>query len=261
MAAASRCWRQRLAAAGLCLRNTCPSARTSFRVTNLWAKCPSSGGRRGPPWCWPATPTSCPPARWSSGAATPSCPRTATAAVRPRCVRHENLAGGVVVAVPKSFGHPPRPRRAPSPAADQRRRRPLGATAPSRGLRLLARRAAKRLDACIVGEPTSVQRTGDMIKNGRRGTLSGKLTVKGIQGHIAYPQLARNPIHQVAPALAELAAMRWDEGQCLLPAHQLAGQQHPCRHRRQQRDPRRTGGGLQLPLQHRIHARVACSSA
>ncbi len=70
----------------------------------------------------------------------------------------------------------------------------------------------ERLDYCIVGEPTSVQKTGDMIKNGRRGTLSGKLTVRGIQGHIAYPHLARNPIHQAVPALAELAAMRWDEG-------------------------------------------------
>ena len=70
----------------------------------------------------------------------------------------------------------------------------------------------ERLDYCIVGEPTAVNKTGDMIKNGRRGTLSGKLTVRGIQGHIAYPHLARNPIHQAVPALAELAAMRWDEG-------------------------------------------------
>src|SRR5690606_2335376 len=63
----------------------------------------------------------------------------------------------------------------------------------------------ERLDWCIVGEPTSVQRIGDMIKNGRRGTLSGKLIVKGVQGHIAYPHLARNPIYLAAPALAELA--------------------------------------------------------
>ena len=56
-----------------------------------------------------------------------------------------------------------------------------------------------------------------MIKNGRRGTLSGKLTVRGIQGHIAYPHLARNPIHQAVPALAELAAMRWDEGNAFFP--------------------------------------------
>ena len=70
---------------------------------------------------------------------------------------------------------------------------------------------------CIVGEPTSVQRTGDMIKNGRRGTMSGKLTVKGVQGHIAYPHLADNPIHRLAPALAELVAIRWDEGNDFFP--------------------------------------------
>jgi succinyl-diaminopimelate desuccinylase len=70
---------------------------------------------------------------------------------------------------------------------------------------------------CIVGEPTSVQQTGDMIKNGRRGTLSGKLTVKGVQGHIAYPHLADNPIHRLAPALAELVAIRWDEGNAFFP--------------------------------------------
>jgi succinyl-diaminopimelate desuccinylase len=73
------------------------------------------------------------------------------------------------------------------------------------------------LDACIVGEPTSVERLGDMIKNGRRGTLSGKLGVRGVQGHIAYPHLARNPIHDLAPALAELVAMRWDEGNAFFP--------------------------------------------
>ncbi len=70
----------------------------------------------------------------------------------------------------------------------------------------------ERLDCCIVGEPTSVERLGDMIKNGRRGSLSGRLTVRGVQGHVAYPQLARNPIHQLAPALAELAATEWDAG-------------------------------------------------
>ena len=70
----------------------------------------------------------------------------------------------------------------------------------------------QRLDACIVGEPTSVQQVGDMIKNGRRGSLSGKLRVKGVQGHIAYPHLAKNPIHLAAPALAELASIVWDQG-------------------------------------------------
>jgi succinyl-diaminopimelate desuccinylase len=72
-------------------------------------------------------------------------------------------------------------------------------------------------DYCIVGEPTSVQNLGDMIKNGRRGTLSGKLMVKGIQGHIAYPHLAKNPIHSLAPALAELVATEWDKGNAFFP--------------------------------------------
>ena len=76
----------------------------------------------------------------------------------------------------------------------------------------LLQQRGERLDACIVGEPTSVERLGDMVKNGRRGTLSGRLTVKGVQGHIAYPQLARNPTHELAPALAELVATRWDDG-------------------------------------------------
>lgn len=68
------------------------------------------------------------------------------------------------------------------------------------------------IDYCIIGEPTSVNTLGDMIKNGRRGSLSGVLTVKGIQCHIAYPEKGRNPIHEAAPALAELAATQWDEG-------------------------------------------------
>ena len=75
----------------------------------------------------------------------------------------------------------------------------------------------QRLDYCIVGEPTSVDALGDMIKNGRRGTLSGKLRVLGVQGHIAYPHLAKNPIHALAPALAELVATRWDDGNAYFP--------------------------------------------
>jgi len=72
-------------------------------------------------------------------------------------------------------------------------------------------------DFCIVGEPTSVKKTGDMIKNGRRGSLSGKLKVIGIQGHIAYPQLADNPVHKAAPAIAELASTIWDNGNAFFP--------------------------------------------
>lgn len=81
---------------------------------------------------------------------------------------------------------------------------------------MLAARGEK-IDYCIVGEPTCVSMLGDTIKNGRRGSLSGKLIVKGIQGHIAYPHLVRNPIHQAAPAIAEMAATVWDEGNEYFP--------------------------------------------
>lgn len=73
------------------------------------------------------------------------------------------------------------------------------------------------LDGCIVGEPTSVKRQGDTIKNGRRGSLSGRLVVKGVQGHVAYPEKVTNPIHRAAPALAELASAHWDSGNEFFP--------------------------------------------
>jgi len=75
----------------------------------------------------------------------------------------------------------------------------------------------EKLDYCIVGEPTSVKQLGDMIKNGRRGSLTGILTVQGIQGHVAYPDMARNPIHEVASAIAELAQTKWDNGNEYFP--------------------------------------------
>ena len=75
----------------------------------------------------------------------------------------------------------------------------------------------EKMDYCIVGEPTSAAKTGDTIKNGRRGSLSGTLTVKGVQGHIAYPHLVKNPIHLCAPAVAELATTVWDQGNEYFP--------------------------------------------
>ena len=74
------------------------------------------------------------------------------------------------------------------------------------------------LDYCIVGEPTCVKRLGDTLKNGRRGSLSGALLVRGVQGHVAYPHLAKNPVHHAAPALAELCAITWDQGNEYFPA-------------------------------------------
>lgn len=70
----------------------------------------------------------------------------------------------------------------------------------------------ERIDWCLVGEPSSEESVGDTIKVGRRGSLSGRLTVHGVQGHVAYPQLAENPVHTLAPALAELTRRVWDEG-------------------------------------------------
>ena len=79
------------------------------------------------------------------------------------------------------------------------------------------RARGEKIDYCIVGEPTSVAALGDTIKNGRRGSLSGRLVVSGIQGHVAYPEQVHNPVHQVAPALADLAAERWDDGNEFFP--------------------------------------------
>lgn len=86
-------------------------------------------------------------------------------------------------------------------------------------LRVVERLQARneKIDWCLVGEPSSSDRLGDVIKNGRRGSLGGRLKVQGVQGHVAYPQLADNPIHRFAPALAELTAVRWDEGNEFFP--------------------------------------------
>ena len=83
--------------------------------------------------------------------------------------------------------------------------------APSAWRRRCAQRG-QRIDWCVVGEPSSETVLGDTIKIGRRGSLSGRLTVHGVQGHVAYPQHAENPVHRFAPALAELTTRRWDEG-------------------------------------------------
>jgi len=79
------------------------------------------------------------------------------------------------------------------------------------------RRRGQRIDACVVGEPSSQRRLGDLVRIGRRGSLTGRLTVAGVQGHVAYPEKARNPIHVFAPALAALAAERWDDGDEAFP--------------------------------------------
>jgi len=82
----------------------------------------------------------------------------------------------------------------------------------------LLKKRGERIDYCLVGEPTCVSRLGDTIKNGRRGSLSGTLRVRGVQGHVAYPHLAKNPVHLAAPALTELAATEWDRGNEYFPS-------------------------------------------
>lgn len=80
---------------------------------------------------------------------------------------------------------------------------------------LMARNQA--LDYCLIGEPSSQQRLGDLLRNGRRGSLNGRLTIEGVQGHVAYPERARNPIHLAAPAIAALTALHWDQGNEFFP--------------------------------------------
>jgi succinyl-diaminopimelate desuccinylase len=79
------------------------------------------------------------------------------------------------------------------------------------------RARGQRIDWCVVGEPSSSRRLGDIVRVGRRGSLSGRLAVRGVQGHVAYPDKVRNPIHLAAPALAELASMKWDDGNADFP--------------------------------------------
>ncbi|MFM8863500.1 MAG: succinyl-diaminopimelate desuccinylase, partial [Limnohabitans sp.] len=189
------------------------SGPETFRVRNLWAKRP---GRSSQTLAFAGhtdvVPTG-PLAQWTSDPFTPSH-REGKLHGRGASDMKTSLAA-MVVAVQEFLASTPEPDLGlaflltsdeEGPAVD--------------GTVIVCERLQARGEApqfCIVGEPTSVERTGDMIKNGRRGTMSGKLTVKGVQGHIAYPHLADNPIHRLAPALAELVSIRWDEGNAFFP--------------------------------------------
>ena len=89
--------------------------------------------------------------------------------------------------------------------------------APSKSSKL-SKPAAEKIDWALVGEPSSTDAVGDVVKNGRRGSLGAQLTIKGVQGHVAYPQLANNPIHKALPALTELSAIEWCQGNDFFPA-------------------------------------------
>ncbi|RYF53693.1 MAG: succinyl-diaminopimelate desuccinylase, partial [Comamonadaceae bacterium] len=192
---------------------TIASGPDSFRVTNLWAKRPGRGGRTlvfaghtdvvptGPLDQWtsdPFVPSHRDGLLYGRGAADMKTSIAAfTVAVQEFLAANPAAALGIAFLITSDEE---------GPSVD--------------GTVVVCRQLEERgetLDFCIVGEPTSVERLGDMIKNGRRGSLTGKLTVKGVQGHIAYPQLASNPIHKALPALDELARTEWDQGNDFFP--------------------------------------------
>ena len=205
---------QRLAPLGF-VCETIASGPENFRVTNLWALRPSTQAHsRTLVWAGhtDVVPTG-PLANWSSDPFTPSH-RDGRLYGRGASDMKTSLAAMVVATEDFLAAHPDTSLNlAFLLTSDEEGPSVDGTVVVCEALKS----RQQVLDWCIVGEPTSVENTGDMIKNGRRGSLTGKLSVQGIQGHIAYPQLARNPIHQLAPALAELVALRWDEGNAFFP--------------------------------------------
>ena len=200
---------QRLAPLGF-VCETIVSGPENFRVTNLWALRPSNQPRsRTLVWAGhtDVVPTG-PLANWSSDPFTPSH-RDGKLFGRGASDMKTSLAA-MVVATEEFLKQEAHPRFSIAFLLTSDEEGP-SVDGTVKVVEWLKSRNEK-LDWCIVGEPTAVQRIGDMVKNGRRGTLSGKLTIKGVQGHIAYPQLASNPIHLFAPALAELTTISWDKG-------------------------------------------------
>ena len=183
----------------------------AFRVTNLWAVRRGTGGREAPLLAFAGhtdvVPTG-PLNQWTSDPFVPAH-RDGKLFGRGAADMKTSLAAMVVAIEEFVAAHPQHPGSiALLLTSDEEGPANDGTVRVVEWLR----ERGERLDCCIVGEPTSVDRVGDMIKNGRRGSLSGRLAVKGVQGHIAYPQLAKNPIHRAAPALAELVATEWDRG-------------------------------------------------
>jgi len=194
---------------------TIESGPPEFRVTNLWALRP--GATADAPVLAFAGHTDVVPTgpldQWHSDPFVPT--------VRDRRLYGRGAAdmktslAAMVVAVEEFVAAHPRPRGAVAFLLTSDEEGPARDGTVKVCERLAAR--GQRLDWCIVGEPTSTATLGDVIKNGRRGSLSGRLTVRGVQGHIAYPHLAKNPIHLAVPALAELAAITWDAGNPYFP--------------------------------------------
>jgi len=197
---------QRLAALGFALERM-DSGPDDFRVSNLWAR----RGSAHPVVCFAGhtdvVPTG-PLSEWHSDPFVPTI-RDGKLYGRGAADMKSSIAAFVVAA--ESFVRE-RPQHSGSIAllitSDEEGPSVDGTVKVVEALK----RRNELIDYCIVGEPTSVDWLGDMLKNGRRGSLSGKLVVKGVQGHVAYPHLARNPVHLLAPALAELARNEWDKG-------------------------------------------------
>ncbi len=190
---------------------TIVSGPDDFRVTNLWAKFTGTAGTASPTLVFAGhtdvVPTG-PLAQWTTPPFSPSH-RDGLLYGRGAADMKSSIAAMVVATEEFLAAHP-------QPALSIAFLITSDEEGPSKDGTLVVcqqlHARGEKLDYCIVGEPTSVDQLGDMIKNGRRGTLSGKLSVKGIQGHIAYPHLAKNPVHLFAPALAELVATQWDKG-------------------------------------------------
>ncbi|MFD1580246.1 succinyl-diaminopimelate desuccinylase [Ramlibacter ginsenosidimutans] len=192
---------------------TIVSGPADFRVKNLWAKRPGRGGRTlvfaGHTDVVPTGPLE----QWTSDPFVPSH-RDGNLYGRGAADMKTSIAA-FTVAVEEFLANNPTPKLGVALLLTSDEEGPSvdGTAVVCEKLR----QRGEQLDFCIVGEPTSVERLGDMIKNGRRGSLTGKLTVKGIQAHIAYPELGLNPIHKALPALAELAATEWDHGNEFFP--------------------------------------------
>ena len=208
---------ERLAPLGFTLE-TIESGPTNFRVTNLWAKriaARKSSGEQAKTLVFAGhtdvVPTG-PVDQWTSHPFTPTH-RDGKLYGRGACDMKTSIAA-FVVAIEEFLKAVPEPGVSLALLITSDEEGP-GVDGTVAVCNALAARG-EVIDYCIVGEPTAVERCGDMIKNGRRGTMSGKLTVKGVQGHIAYPHLAKNPVHAFAPALAQLVAINsaggWDAG-------------------------------------------------
>ncbi|KAB0577414.1 succinyl-diaminopimelate desuccinylase [Ideonella dechloratans] len=204
---------QRLTALGFVAEHL-PFGPEDFRVQNLWAV--HDGGRPGPTVVFAGHTDVVPPgplALWNSDPFVPSH-REGKLFGRGAADMKTSVAAMVVAAEEFVRAHPTHTGRVAFLITSDEEGPSVDGTV--KVVQALRERG-ERLDCCIVGEPTCVEKLGDMIKNGRRGSLSGKLTVTGVQGHVAYPQLARNPVHEAAPALAQLAATEWDAGNEYFP--------------------------------------------